>query len=65
MKGLIVNSADFDTINSRVHDWCNINITGYKANKWADKIIHPVDGRIAIPADDRVIGAFTDQEKKV
>ena len=63
MKILIVSQLVFNEMNDRIHQWCVENIAQYNAVKWADELVHPIDGRIALIVDDRVINSLSLSEK--
>ena len=57
MKILIIAPPVFNQINNQIHQWCIVNIAQYNATKWADELIHPIDGRISLTVDDKVVNA--------
>lgn len=63
MKAIIVTQTQFNDIDDKVHQWCVANIAGYNATKWAEELIHPTDGRIAICIEDKAIDALTQNQK--
>lgn len=60
---LIVGPPIFNQINDQVHQWCIANIAQYNAVKWANELVHPADGRIALAVDDRVINSLSETDK--
>lgn len=63
MKAIIVTQSKFNELNDKAQQFCINNISGYNAIKWADELIHPVDGRIAFVVEDKILGTLTDAEK--
>jgi hypothetical protein len=64
MKAIIcVDQIEFNNINNTIQSWLLQNVSNYNAQKWAEALIHPEDGRIAIIVEDRIFDSLNQSQK--
>lgn len=55
---------EFDTLNDAIHEKLKKELRGYRATKWAEPLVHPNTGEIAMTLDDRAISCLAQAQKK-
>jgi len=63
MKGIKCTQSKFNALNLKVFDYLENKVSGFKAERWCNPVIHPTTGDIVFTVEDRILPALTQSER--